>query len=192
MCVVQATWTFDDCDDDALEGAPDAWTPAGTVAASPPAAVGAVGAAAGGPDQKGATPFVNLFCKYPTYLPNKWSQLTTERAYTPGADDVGRALRFEVVPVIGGSAAELLTGSRNSIDTQPTMPAPPPSQQRTAIAVTSPDVVHHLAQSPFRVTCYNILADIYANRQIYPYTTHFFQQKKKYFYMLFPNSTFFV
>jgi CCR4-NOT transcription complex subunit 6 len=179
---VQSSWTADDCDDDSLEGQTDnvpstssSGTPsapsAGTTSSSSPAA-----STASSSSSSSTSSSSQLFCKFPSFLPNRWNELTTDRQYTPVVDDVGRALRFEVLPIIGGSAGspgasgtEPLLGPRQFIDTQPTMPAPAPPLPRHVCPLTSPEERLHLAQSPFKVVCYNVLADIYANRQIYPY-----------------------
>jgi hypothetical protein len=128
----------------------------------------------------------SVFCKFPAYLPNSWSEMSAARVYTPTTDDVGRALRFEVTPVIPASASAATAGAASAaanasspsevqlgtpmfFETQPTLSAPTPPPARNYCYCAPPETHGHTSGSPFKVVCYNMLAEIYANRQIYPY-----------------------
>jgi hypothetical protein len=122
-------------------------------------------------------------CRFPQMLANSWSEAASTRVYTPTPDDVGRTLRFEVTPMLPAPlgaqalanipAANLVDGfvhgPRASFETQPTLAAPMPPPPRVFTYCAPPETHGHTAGSPFKVVCYNILAEIYATRQIYPY-----------------------
>jgi len=99
---------------------------------------------------------VKLQCRFPPPLANIWAEVSNQKRYTPLGDDVGRMLRLEVS----------LLKSISSTETSSVLPepeAPPPRQMvyATEMAPTPGSV--------FRTFSYNILADMYATRQRYPY-----------------------
>jgi CCR4-NOT transcription complex subunit 6 len=85
-------------------------------------------------------------------------QVSALRTYTPQPEDVGHALRFECVPVDGGSGLELgaptavLVGSR-------VIAAPQAAPRRLVPLATSE--AHRMGR--FTVLTYNVLADLYAS-----------------------------
>ena len=134
----------------------------------------------------------HLYCKYPALLQNAWQETGCERAYVPQADDVGRALRLECSPILKQPAkkdaatlekdkldppitttsqnnADLNLGTVVRIDTGAVIPTPPPPPPRVAL-YTDPSTPIN-SSNTFKTVCYNVLAQIYATRQVYPYTT---------------------
>ena len=115
----------------------------------------------------------------------------------PVQDDIGRALRLECSPILkekpgGGSRkasaaaassgadkdvvtstsslnTDLHLGAVVRIDTGAVLPTPLPPPPRT-ILYTDPSTPINSANT-FRTVCYNVLAQIYATRQVYPYTS---------------------
>jgi CCR4-NOT transcription complex subunit 6 len=99
-----------------------------------------------------------------------WTEVGKERNYVPTPADVGHVLKLVVGALSqDGSATTVTTTS----DETPVVigPPPPPPKRRLIHA-------HHVLMNPqfadstalqFRVVTYNILADIYATQQIFPY-----------------------
>lgn len=115
--------------------------------------------------------------RFPPALGNDWTLASTEMTFTPQADDVGCALRLEVTPrtpegeaaaaagaVAGGAA---LRAPGKALTTSGCLGAPRPAPQRKMLYA---EPAQGAAGSPFTVLCYNVLADVYATRQMYPYT----------------------
>ena len=129
----------------------------------------------------------NLHCEFPALLQNTWEETGSERAYVPTTEDIGRAMRLECSPILSAPAqkkeaanakdAVTTTSLRNSdlnlgtvvrIDTGAVIPVPPPPPPRSVLYAEPSTPVN--AANTFRTVCYNVLAQIYATRQVYPYT----------------------
>ncbi|TMW57302.1 hypothetical protein Poli38472_003227 [Pythium oligandrum] len=100
---------------------------------------------------------------------DKWIEITqqNDRTYTPSFDDVGHVIRVECQAIKYGGG-HMLT---KTVDTGIVLPFPPMPPKRQMLAN-----VHEERPTPrlrqigvFRVLTYNILAEIYATRQMYPY-----------------------
>ncbi|DBA03906.1 TPA: hypothetical protein N0F65_004596 [Lagenidium giganteum] len=107
---------------------------------------------------------MEAFCPMPQ---ESWIELNQHnKSYLPTAEDVGHVLRVECTAVKknGGSLTK-------TMDTGIVLPFPPLPPKRLMLAN-----VHEERPTPrlrqigvFRVLTYNILAEIYATRQMYPY-----------------------
>lgn len=107
-------------------------------------------------------------CKFPAPCNDVWTDLTVGPSFTPSADDVGRSLRLQCAPIIRGPNGEKTShGAWRTIETSPVLPTPAPPPARNI--VYSDISGQALAQMPFTVMCYNVLAQIYATRHVYPY-----------------------
>lgn len=102
-----------------------------------------------------------------------WFEVGRSRTYTPTADDIGHALRFECVAV--DSETRSSVGAPTSIMTSRVIPAPTPTPRRL-IPVNSADVMgqfdldsRNSSFGTFTVLSYNILADTYATSDTYSY-----------------------
>ena len=112
----------------------------------------------------------SLFSKFPPPPLNTWTVVSRERHYTPTADDVGCCLRLEVSPVIRARDGSTSLGKMQSIDTSPTLAVPPLPSPRPVIYAESYNPATAAPGSSFKVVDYNILAQVYASHQLYPYT----------------------
>jgi CCR4-NOT transcription complex subunit 6 len=120
----------------------------------------------------------SIYSKFPSELVNDWEIISHDRSYIPSLDDVGRSLRLECWPVIkkavppnlsnNHTAEAAVLGKMQSIETSAVIAAPQPPPQRSLI-YTEP-IMNNTNNSAFKVLCYNVLAQIYATRHIYPYT----------------------
>ena len=97
-----------------------------------------------------------VFCKFPSKALETWSLISEEMIYTPTQADIGCALRFEITP-------PKADGFTFYHELASTFDIPEPISKRRMIKFGSS------SSSVFRVVCYNVLAEIYASRQIYPY-----------------------
>ncbi|RLN18414.1 hypothetical protein C2845_PM02G14420 [Panicum miliaceum] len=101
-----------------------------------------------------------------------WFEVGRLRTYTPTADDIGHALKFECVAV--DSEKRSPVGPPTSIMTSRVIPAPTPTPRR--LIQVNGDVLGHLdldsqtsSLGTFTVLSYNILADAYATSDTYSY-----------------------
>lgn len=97
-----------------------------------------------------------------------WQLVSTEKSYTPTSDDVGRVLRVDVraIAVNGGYN---LTGPITIIsDTVLSHPRPPPKRQLLPVLGNNGSVISTSGTmgARFRVISYNVLAEIYATKQV--------------------------
>ncbi|CAI9754843.1 unnamed protein product [Fraxinus pennsylvanica] len=95
------------------------------------------------------------------------------KTYTPTADDIGHALRFECVVVDAETKSALAFSS--TIMTSRVIPAPSPSPRRL-ILVSGIDAPGNLdmdgrisSVGTFTVLSYNILSEVYATSELYSY-----------------------
>lgn len=142
-------WTCDECPEDLSLPALDNELPTmyplpGDAAASAPSA---------------AETASLLRCRFAPPLANVWSEAATTRTFTPSTDDVGRALRFEVTPVLPAplgaaalaaippphldSANGVVLGPRAALETQPTLAAPLPPPPRVFTYCAPPETHGH-------------------------------------------------
>ncbi|KUF81376.1 Carbon catabolite repressor protein 4 1 [Phytophthora nicotianae] len=108
---------------------------------------------------------MDTFCPLPK---ESWVKVQDEnRSYSPTAEDVGHVIRVECKATkrVGGG---VLT---KTVDTGLVLPFPPMPPRRQMLAnVNEERLTPRLRQiGVFRVLTYNILAEIYATRQMYPY-----------------------
>ncbi|KAI9905187.1 hypothetical protein PsorP6_013754 [Peronosclerospora sorghi] len=101
--------------------------------------------------------------KFLTRLP----LFSCSRSYTPSAEDVGHVIRVECKTTkrVGGIVLTKI------VDTGIVLPFPPMPPRRQMLANVSEErLTPRLRQiGVFRVLTYNVLAEIYATRQMYPY-----------------------
>jgi CCR4-NOT transcription complex subunit 6 len=105
--------------------------------------------------------------------PSKCVRLRSARTYIPSLEDLGFRLRLETVVVDGSTGARL--SKVNIIVTDPVITSPAPCPRRTISLEASLKFrnLNFESQSSndgnFSVLSYNVLADIYASRDIYSY-----------------------
>ncbi|KAF0724991.1 hypothetical protein Ae201684P_009686 [Aphanomyces euteiches] len=97
-----------------------------------------------------------------------WSVLEGAKTYTPSTADVGHVLRVECTPLFRtGEEA----GPSKFMETNIVLPFPPLAPKRQMVPSIKderpPSRLRFLGG--FRVLTYNVLAEIYATRQMYPY-----------------------
>ena len=92
---------------------------------------------------------------------HQWPEICTETSYEPATDDVGCVLRIEVraISVVGGG---ILSGPV-VIFTEPVLSAPRAPPKRQLLAIPGPTSGGGVR---FRVISYNILAEVYATKQV--------------------------
>ncbi|KAL2923973.1 Carbon catabolite repressor protein 4-like protein 2 [Bienertia sinuspersici] len=102
-----------------------------------------------------------------------WFEVGRSKTYTPSADDIGHALKFECVVV--DAETKMVVGHPMTLTTSRVIPAPTPTPRRM-ISVSGVDVMGHLdsdgrvtSAGNFTVLSYNILADAYATSDTYSY-----------------------
>ncbi|OWM82631.1 carbon catabolite repressor protein 4 homolog 1-like [Punica granatum] len=101
-----------------------------------------------------------------------WFEVGRSKTYTPTAEDIGHALKFECVVV--DSETKLPVGQANTVLTSRVIPAPSPTPRRL-IPVSGVDLTGHLdsearvSSGTFTVLSYNILADMHASSELYSY-----------------------
>jgi CCR4-NOT transcription complex subunit 6 len=128
-------------------------------------------------------------CKFPPEPHNEWKTIARTRAYTPKVDDVGCALKVEATPLTKDAdfdakkedkakkdkrTKEVLSpgmkrGDWATVETMPVKATPPPPNARNVIY----NPQNHLQANPddtFKMFNYNVLAQMYATRHMYPYT----------------------
>ncbi|KAK4725514.1 hypothetical protein R3W88_028293 [Solanum pinnatisectum] len=102
-----------------------------------------------------------------------WFEVGRAKTYTPSADDIGHALKFECVVV--DAETKLPVGPSSTILTSRVIPAPCPTPRRM-FSVSGVDIPGHLdldgrlsSSGTFTVLSYNILSDAYATNELYSY-----------------------
>ncbi|KAK4749249.1 hypothetical protein SAY87_026698 [Trapa incisa] len=101
-----------------------------------------------------------------------WFEVGLSKTYTPTAEDIGHALKFECVIV--DSETKLPVGQPSTLLTSRVIPAPTPTPRRL-ISVSGMDLAGHLdldarvSSGTFTVLSYNILADMHASSELYSY-----------------------
>lgn len=114
------------------------------------------------------------------HLAHKWMDVAHTLTYIPTTDDVGRTLRLVCTPVSNDGTRR---GPSKAIDTATVMaqPPPPPPRRRLVVRNEPPEVVGCDKSSSMRsgadgagglsltVSTYNVLADLYALQDTYPY-----------------------
>lgn len=101
-----------------------------------------------------------------------WFEVGLSKTYTPTAEDIGHALKFECVII--DSETKLSVGQPNTLLTSRVIPAPTPTPRRL-IPVGGMDLTGHLdsearvSTGTFTVLSYNILADMHASSELYSY-----------------------
>ena len=120
-----------------------------------------------------------LHSKFPPAPSMPWRVVGQSRTYVPSPADAGCCLRLSVAPVLPASSsssssdaegsARPLLGPTARVETLPVAAPPAPPPPRT-LAPADP-LPHPTAAAghPFRVMCFNVLAQIYTNGQMYPY-----------------------
>lgn len=95
-----------------------------------------------------------------------WVEISNDRTYVPTVDDIGCSLRVEV-RAYSMHDHSLLAGPA-IIFTEPVLAAPQAPPKRQLILV--PGALNGATLSArFRIVSYNILAELYATKQAYPY-----------------------
>lgn len=92
----------------------------------------------------------------------EWKMVSRNKTYVPTEEDVGYTLKVECV-------AKGIDGSKiasQSTTTEVVLPVPPPPPMRRQVAHKYPG---NGTDSTIRVVTYNVLAEIYTNKQMYPY-----------------------
>ncbi|EPS68733.1 hypothetical protein M569_06033 [Genlisea aurea] len=102
-----------------------------------------------------------------------WVEVGRSKTYTPTADDIGHALKFECVVVDASTKASV--GVPTTLTTSRVIPAPSPTPRRM-IPVGGIDIPGHpeleshtSSVGTFTVLSYNILSDAYATSEQYSY-----------------------
>ncbi|KAF0688105.1 Aste57867_20266 [Aphanomyces stellatus] len=97
-----------------------------------------------------------------------WSVLQSAKTYTPSTADVGHILRVECTPLFRSGEE---CGPPKFMETNIVLPFPPMAPKRQMIPSTKDDRPPSRLRflGGFRVLSYNVLAEIYATRQMYPY-----------------------
>jgi CCR4-NOT transcription complex subunit 6 len=98
------------------------------------------------------------------YDTNDWTIILSESSYVPTSEDVGCLLRLEVSAVALSDGAVL--AGPVLLFTEPVLSIPPAPPKRSLLSIPGPSGGGGMR---FRVVTYNILAEVYATRQAYPY-----------------------
>jgi CCR4-NOT transcription complex subunit 6 len=100
----------------------------------------------------------------------KWVLLARGKLYVPTSSDVGHVIKLcaKVVGADGVSEEHV-----EEVLTEAVLPAPPAPQKRrwcrNPTSISNQNDSHSSGPKTFRVMSYNLLAEIYATQQIYPY-----------------------
>jgi len=110
--------------------------------------------------------------RFPSPPPNNWMRIACLKKYKPSQEDVGRMLMLECAVVRKAEDGNPGTATTSEVvrrDTQPVLPRPPPPPFRDHIYVgENPN-----NEPTFKVISYNMLAPIYATKQIFNYCEMF-------------------
>lgn len=95
----------------------------------------------------------------------EWIEICNENTYVPTNLDVGCVLKLEVKAISMNSSEVLVGPSFLYLEPVLASPCPPPKRQ----LLTIPSSTSSYGGFRFRVLSYNILAELYATKQFYPY-----------------------
>lgn len=112
----------------------------------------------------------SVACKFPGPPRNTWTEVSQSRSYTPRSDDVGCCLRIEVFPVVKQADQAITLGKPKLVETGATLPVPPLPPPRPVHYSEFHNPASSHSPNTFKVVDYNILAQCYATKQMYPYT----------------------
>jgi len=109
----------------------------------------------------------SIYCRFPPVLANSWTKVSEKGSYTPVLKDIGSMLLLEVRPKLKGKNGNTKKmGECIRQDTKPVLQRPPPPPERKKYPLeNSPNPSEH----EFSVMTYNILAQLYTNKEIYNY-----------------------
>jgi hypothetical protein len=93
----------------------------------------------------------------------EWVQISEDRIYTPSADDVGSRLRIDVW-VLSASDGSVLAGP-TTLFTEPVLSSPTKPPRRTLQTIPGSGAGISGAVR-YRIVSYNILAELYATKQV--------------------------
>ena len=93
----------------------------------------------------------------------QWPQISEERTYTPTADDVGSRLRIDVW--VSSTADGTVLAGPTTLFTEPVLSSPtkPPRRPLQTIPGSGSGISGAVR---FRIVSYNILAELYATKQV--------------------------
>jgi CCR4-NOT transcription complex subunit 6 len=92
-----------------------------------------------------------------------WIEISRDQLYTPGTDDIGRKLKLEAA-AYSSETGELLM--HRVVKTDLVLARAPDPVPRTIVTTKSSGGG---GGARFRIVTYNVLAEIYATQQQYPY-----------------------
>lgn len=110
----------------------------------------------------------NINQRFPSPPPNNWMRIALSKKYKPTLEDVGRMLLLECAVVKDGADGKTESEIMRQ-DTQPVLPIPPSPPLREQIVVGE----NSNNETTFKVISYNMLAPIYATKQIFRYCEMF-------------------
>lgn len=93
-----------------------------------------------------------------------WVPLSTDRMYTPKLEDIGCRLRLQVRAF--STIENMLLAGPVSVITDPVLSAPIRPPKRSLHAIPGASGAGMAGAVRFRVVSYNILAEIYATKQV--------------------------
>jgi len=96
----------------------------------------------------------------------QWAEVATTRQYCPGPDDIDRPLRLDIIPVLKDGRDARAGGM--SITTGTVIPTPKEARTRRMISRGGSFSAEWLIKQ-FKVMNWNVLADLYATEQYFPY-----------------------
>jgi hypothetical protein len=102
-----------------------------------------------------------------------WTLLTTDKSYTPTQEDIGCVMKVEV-SALSISDNQILAGPIVAF-TEPVLSAPKGPPKRHLVTLPAPSAGSTGAR--FRVISYNILAELYATKQVRKQKAMKFQHK---------------
>lgn len=99
-------------------------------------------------------------------LLGEWTQVASTRQYCPSQNDINRPLRMDIIPLTK-DGRECVSGMM-SITTGTVIPTPKEARMRQMISNGGQFNAEWLGKQ-FKVMNWNILADLYATENVYPY-----------------------
>mmetsp|Transcript_36346 Transcript_36346/g.94516 ORF Transcript_36346/g.94516 Transcript_36346/m.94516 type:complete len:410 (-) Transcript_36346:2748-3977(-) len=100
-------------------------------------------------------------------LRDNWVEVGRDAIYTPTAKDVGFILRCEATPI--DLKTQQAAGRTEAVETLPVLAMPKPPSERMMIPTGHFREPRRIGDTSFKVVSYNVLADLYATREMYPY-----------------------
>eukprot|EP01034_Spumella_vulgaris_P023683 gene23683-29928_t len=98
---------------------------------------------------------------------SNWTHIFDDKMYTPCHDDVGCRLRIQV-SALSVADNSVLAGPVE-VFTEPVLSSPVAPMKRRLLAIPGAMTGNMSASIRFRVVSYNVLSEIYATKQAYPY-----------------------